>query len=195
MNKTSATFLMAALAILTLTACGPRKSGSRPEAEEAPVETYFTAIDRYLADSLGARYASGEICVPFHSYSAVDETDADDIKVWGDFWVMNYSVSGDTLKMVSGGSHPGLMHVRQHPDGHFEVTSFDGVGDGSEYLPSARRIFGERFDAFQAAYSNEKAREKARAEGLARYVHDNALSVTCYQDYGWPAVELPPYEK
>ena len=41
----------------------------------------------------------------------VDESDSADVRVWGDFWVFNYNISGDTLKTVSGGDHPGLFHL------------------------------------------------------------------------------------
>lgn len=170
-------------AVLLLVACGPKKV--------AAVEDCFTAIDRYLADSIGTQYLHGEICIPFHSYASVDEANQDDIQVLGDFWVMNYNVVGDTLMTVSGGSHPGKMHVKRSADGHFTVTSFEPVLDGSEFLPSARRIFGNQFDEFQAAYSNEKAREEARKEGIAAYVTTHEIPVKVYKDYGWPAVQIP----
>ena len=151
--------------------------------------TYFPAIDRYLTDSIGSQYAKCEHCVPIHSIVRVDERIAEDILVWGDFWVFNYNQSGDTLKCVSGGSHPGLMHIRQTEKG-FEVTAFDQVEDGSRYLPTAKKIFGDKFDAFKAINSDEKARERLRAEGLATYAKKNGLAVTLYQDYGWPAKKL-----
>ena len=120
---------------------------------------------------------------------AVDETNANDILVWGDFWVFNYNQVGDTLKMVSGGNHPGLMHVRQTENG-FEVTSFDRVADGSDNVPSAKRIFGDKYEAFQAFQSDDNKREQLRGEKLAEYVKKHNLSVTMYQDYGWPAKKL-----
>ena len=150
---------------------------------------YFPAIDRYLADSIGSRYAKGEHCVPIHSIVRVDERNAEDILVWGDFWVFNYNQVGDTLKCVSGGSHPGLLHIRQTEKG-FEVTAFDQVEDGSRYLPTAKEIFGDKFDAFKTINSDEKNRERLRAEGLATYAKKNGLAVTLYQDYGWPAKKL-----
>ena len=150
---------------------------------------YFPAIDRYMADSIGSLYAKGEHCVPIHSIVRVDERDVEDIKVWGDFWVFNYDQVGDTLKCVSGGSHPGLLHIRQTEKG-FEVTAFDQVEDGSRYLPTAKKIFGDKFDAFKTINSDEKNRERLRAEGLATYVKKNGLAVTLYQDYGWPAKKL-----
>ena len=150
---------------------------------------YFPAIDRYLADSIGCQYAKGEHCVPIHSIVRVDERNSEDILVWGDFWVFNYNQVGDTLKCVSGGSHPGLLHIRQTEKG-FEVTAFDQVEDGSRYLPTAKKIFGDKFDAFKTINSDEKNRERLRAEGLATYAKKNGLAVTLYQDYGWPAKKL-----
>lgn len=161
-------------------------SDSIVEEEEM---TYFTAIDRYLVDEIGKSYAEGEYCIPFHSIVGVDERNAEDILVWGDFWVFNYNLVGDTLKTVSGGNHPGLMHVRQTEKG-FEVRAFDPVGDGSTFLPTAKKIFGDKFDNFQAIHSDEQKREQLRAEVLADYVKKYNLPATMYQDYGWQAKKL-----
>ena len=105
--------------------------------------TYFSAIDRYMSEVFGKQYAEGEYCVPIHNIVAVDESNAADILVWGDYWVFNYNQVGDTLKCVSGGSHPGLMHLQQTDKG-FEVTAFDQVEDGSSFLPTAQKIFGDK---------------------------------------------------
>ena len=151
--------------------------------------TYFPAIERYLAEQIGSHYGKGEHCVPFHSIVGVDERNAEDILVWGDFWVFNYNQVGDTLKCVSGGNHPGLMHIRQTQKG-FEVTAFDQVEDGSRYLPTAKKIFGEKYNTFHAINSDEQKREKLRAEVLSDYVKKHKLTVSLYQDYGWPAKNL-----
>ena len=151
--------------------------------------TYFPAIDCYLVKELGSHYAEGEYCIPIHNIVDVDERNSEDILVWGDFWVFNYNQVGDTLKCISGGSHPGLMHIRQTEKG-FEVTAFDQVEDGSRYLPTAKKIFGEKYDAFQTINSDDQRREKLRADALAAYVKEHNLPVTIYQDYGWPAKEL-----
>jgi len=189
--------LFAFSALIILAACTnkqtttPASEGSE-ECAEAAMEvetTYFPAIDRYLADSVGSHYAKGEYCVPIHQIVGVDERNADDILVWGSFWVFNYNQVGDTLKCVSGGSHPGLMHVRQTEKG-FEVTAFDRVEDGSSFLPTAKKTFGDKFDAFQAVNSDEQQREELRAEVLSAYVKKHGLTATLYQDYGWPAKKL-----
>ena len=151
--------------------------------------TYFSAIDRYLVNEIGKHYAEGEYCVPFHEIVDVDERNAEDILVWGDYWVFNYNQVGDTLKTVSGGNHPGLMHVCQTDKG-FEVTGFDQVADGAENIKSAKRIFGDKYKTFQTIQSNDQKREKLRAEVLVDYVKAHNLSVTMYQDYGWPVKKL-----
>ena len=163
---------------------------SNEEVSKEQENTYLSAIDRYLVEEIGKHYAQGEHCVPIHNVVAIDESNTEDILVWGDFWVFNYNQVGDTLKCVSGGNHPGLMHVRQTDNG-FEVNSFDQVEDGSSNQQSAKRIFGDKYEAYQAINSNKEDREKLRAEGLATYVKKQGLSATTYEDYGWPAKQLP----
>lgn len=192
--------IIAIAALIVLAACG-NKQATAPTAEgegasnevteevELQETSYFSAIDRYLVDEIGKQYAEGEHCVPLQNIVAVDEHNAEDILVWGDFWVFNYNQVGDTLKCVSGGSHPGLMHVTQTENG-FEVTAFDQVEDGSGFMPTAKKIFGDKYDAFLAINSNEEEREKLRAEGLAKYIKEHGLTATMYQDYGWPAKEV-----
>ena len=148
--------------------------------------TYFQAIDRYLAEQIGSQYGKGEHCVPIHSIVRVDERNAEDILVWGDFWIFNYNQVGDTLKCVSGGNHSGLMHICQTDNG-YKVTAFDQVEDGARNLPTAKKIFGDKFDAYQAINSDEKKREKLRVDVLTSYVKKHNLNVSMYQDYGWPA--------
>ena len=90
-----------------------------------------------------------------------------------------------------------LLGVQLRPGGRqngFEVTGFDAVEDGSRYLPSAKRIFGKKYEAFHAINSDAEARERLRAEGLAVYAKRHGLGATLYQDYGWPVKKLPPVD-
>ena len=148
-------------------------------------------IEQYLTDSIGKQYAPGEVCIPYIQVVKLDDSIPDSVLVWGDFWVFNYKVEGDTLKTVSGGAHPG-MFIIQHSEGHgYVVTGFDQVADGSDNLPSAQRIFGDKYEAFHAINSNEEKREEVRAIQIADYVKAHNLPVKYYQDYGWPAKEIP----
>ena len=182
--------IIAAFSLTVLAAACKNNAKNEENTEASEPETYLTAIDKYLGQ-LGDQYTTGDVCIPFHTYLSADDSNTEDILVWGDFWLFNYAVAGDTLKTVSGGAHPGLMHVKQTPEGGFEVTSFDPVLDGSEWAPSAQRIFGDRFDEFQKASSDEKLREKARLAAVADYVRKNDIAATVVQDPGWPAVKIP----
>ena len=64
------------------------------------------------------------------------------------------------------------------------------VGDGSDFNPTAKAIFGDRFDAFMALYSNDDAKKAARAKSILDYAEANGLDISCYQDFGWPAVSI-----
>ena len=200
-------WMMAAILVFCgalVSGCQNKNEKAKPEKKEKVEKTektktktsladpnaYLGKVDDYLVSEIGSRYSQGEVCIPVAFVISADNGNTDDVKVWGDFWVFNFNISGDTLKTVSGGSHPGLMHLRTTDDG-YEVTKFEAVEDGSEYLPSAKRIFGDKFDAFQEISSAAEKREDIRLRNIADYVKKHNLKVTMVQDYGWPAVELP----
>lgn len=142
------------------------------------------AISDYLLREIAPYYLQGELCVP--SLLIAHEEDS---CVWGDFWVFWYNISGDTLKTVSGGSHPGRMTLT-YANTQPQVVDFERVEDGSRFMPTAKRIFGDYLDIFINMHSNESVREAVRHEQLSEYVQQNNLSVHYYQDYGWEAKEL-----
>lgn len=140
------------------------------------------AIDRYLIEEIGKDYAQAAYSIPFYNIVDIDESNDDDILVWGDFWVDNFDQVADTMINVSGGSHPGLMHIKKTEDG-FEVKALDQVADGSDNLPSAKKIFGDKFATFQKLNSDEGWREQVRADRLADYVMIHKLTAKWYKDY------------
>ena len=207
-RKESAVSVVVLMEFAALLWCCAQLMGCQPKSEEKtrvvePIvgdtvavvkdTNYFPAIERFFVNEIGAQYAESEYCVPFHKIVAVDERDAENILVWGDFWVFNYNRLGDTLKTVSGGNHPGLLHIRQTATG-FEVTSFDQVADGSDNLQSAQQIFGDKYEAFHDFQSNEEKREQRRLEVLADYVKKHNLDVSYVQDFGWPAKQIVNFE-
>ncbi len=195
MKRTGFLLISAALVMCLAAGCrnGKPAPAAVPEEETTPVENFFTTIESYLTE-IGSNYAPGEFTLPCYSYTIVDDSDPDDIQVWGDFWVFNYNRNEDTLETVSGGSHPGKFHIKKDAGGHFIVTGFDAVGDGSDYLPTARKIFGDRYEEFLDAQSNDEVREHARARAIADYVRDHEIPVKFYKDFGWPAVAIPSAE-
>ena len=141
-------------------------------------------ISDYLLREIAPYYLQGEICVP-----ALLIAHEEDSCVWGDFWVFWYNIAGDTLKTVSGGSHPGMMTLTYAND-QPQVIDFERVEDGSRFMPTAKRIFGDYLDIFMNMHSNESVREAVRREQLSEYVQQNGLNFHYYKDYGWEAKEL-----
>lgn len=154
-------------------------------------DVVMDAINKYLVDSIGVHYTQGDMCIPVIMMTCSDGMKNDSVYMWGDYWVFNYKVAGDTLKCVSGGDHAGKMLLTKNENGEFQVVSFEQVEDGHGNQESAKRIFGEYYDALQAVNGDENYREKARAGAIADYVKANNLPVKYYQDYGWPAKEIP----
>jgi hypothetical protein len=146
-------------------------------------------ISDYLVSEIGPNYLQGELCIPVLMMVAEEGTDSIYANIFGDFWVLWYNLSSDTLKTVSGGNHSGCITLRK--DGKaWTVTDFEQTVDGAGNQASAQRIFGKHYDIFWNMHSNEDVREAVRQEQLREYVKRHGLSVTCYQDYGWPAVSL-----
>ena len=198
MKKTTLWMLAAILICgVSMVSCGNKNAKEEAKEEPTQVEQVVSdaelckaAVNDYLVNVIGKNYAEAEYCIPSPFVISTNEGNKDDVLIWGDFWVFNYDISGDTLKTVSGGSHPGLMHLKKTDNG-FEVTNFEVVEDGEGNLESAKRIFGDNYDAFWEVNSNQEKREDIRLHFIADYVKEHNLPVKMLQDYGWPAVELP----
>lgn len=201
-TKIYITLTAAILLIAGMTSCKQKIAETIEDVVtlEVPQNPYLVAIESYLVDSLDKNYTPGEVCIPSYSVINIEEPGepsdstevitATDIKVWGDWWVFNYNIVGDTLQCVSGGSHPGMFLLKKDGD-VFKIVAFDQVEDGSRNLPSAKRIFGDSYEDFHAINSNQEVRDSVRLAMVAQYVQEHNLTVTHLQDPGWPAVTLP----
>ena len=165
-------------------------AGSLPAYEYPGPEVFYTVMYKFLIDTYEGNYPDAQVGIPCPIIVAMDDSNRDDILVYGDFWYFNYNLNGDLLENVAGGSYPGVMHFRSTDEG-YEVTGMEVVADGSDFDSSAKEIFGKYYNDFIKAESDADAREKTRAQIIANYVAANNLSVTAYQDYGWDPVKLP----
>ena len=161
MKKTTLWMLAAILFCgVSMVSCGNKnakeeaKEPTQVEQVVSDAELCKAAVNDYLVNVIGKNYAEAEYSIPSPFVISTNEGNKDDVLIWGDFWVFNYDISGDTLKTVSGGSHPGLMHLKKTDNG-FEVTNFEVVEDGEGNLESAKRIFGDNYDAFWEVNSNQ----------------------------------------
>ena len=148
------------------------------------------AVSDYLTHDIAKNYAPSDVCIPSISIVGTDTSNPDDTLVWGDFWVFNYKLENDTLLTESGGSHPGLMHLKKSDDNYI-VTKMDIVADGSDNLKSAKEIFGDKYEDFHKINANQDEREKVRLQFISDYVKFNKLAITKIKDSGWEPVDLP----
>lgn len=214
MKKRIITMMMAGVMVFSLCACGTAGADTKTaepvqESEETSAdetkeeekvtlppyeypgpELFYSVLYQYLIDELSANYEKAEVSIPCPVIVAEDESNKDDIMVWGNFWIFNYNLNGDTLECESGGSYPGVIHVKSTDEG-YEVTSMEVTEDGSGFEKSAKKIFGEHYDEFMGLGEDEDYRENIRAQIIANYVAANNLSIKEYKDYGWDPVALP----
>ena len=201
--------LLAILLMLTLavtfsfTACGSEEEAPAAEPEETaeaaaepevdatkygyggtdPVEA---AVYQYMVEEVSKSYDKTDVSIPTVSIVHVDYAPEDEILVYGDFWIDNYNIKGDTLRDISGGNYPGVIHLSKD----YVVTAFDQVADGGDFDASAKELFGDYYDDFIAVYNDSDARAELRRATVTDYVNFNGLDVKQYKDKGWPAVEL-----
>ncbi len=143
----------------------------------------------YVNTEIGQYFEASDVEIPYINIIDIDESDPNDVCVYGDFWYFTYKINGDTLETQAGGSFPGCIHLKKMTSG-YSVTGMDRVEDGSNFDPSAKKIFGDRYQAFMRMHSDGETREKERADQIAAYVKKNGIMVTKYKDYGWDAVTL-----
>ena len=151
-----------------------------------PVEL---AAYRHLVEEVGKNYEAADASIPVVQILDVDATDPENLVVYGDFWLYNYNIEGDTLECVSGGNYPGVMHMTKDGEGYV-VSSFDVVADGANFDESAKELFGATYDRFVEVSSDDAAHDELRKASVASYVSLNNLEVTQFQDYGWDPIAL-----
>ena len=151
-----------------------------------PVEA---AVYKYMVKEVSKNYDKADVAIPVVTIVHTDDTDQKDIVVYGDFWINNYNIKGDTLECVSGGNYPGVLHVKKDGDAYI-VSGAEFAADGEDFDKSAKELFGDHYDAFMKVYSDSDAREALRKKIVSDYVKLNGLKVSKYQDYGWDPVDL-----
>ena len=166
------------------------ETAALPAYEYPGPEQFYFVLYGYLVDELSQGFAPSDVSIPCPVIVAEDDSDPDDIRVYGSFWIFNYDLNGDILENVSGGDYPGVVYMKS-TDAGYEVTGMDVVEDGSSFTESAKEIFGEHYEDYIKLGGDEEERERIRAQIIANYVAANDLSITGYQDYGWDVVTLP----
>ncbi len=164
-------------------------AASLPAFSFADDEPYMNAILDYMNENAASHYDKSDVMIPLFQVLRTDDSNKDEVKVWGDFWVMNYRLEDKNLAFESGGSYPGMFTLIKDGDA-YKASSFDQIEDGSDYGPSSERIFGIDKELMDAFNNRDKDSEEIRKKTIREYADKNSLDIESYQDQGWDKVEI-----
>ena len=155
-------------------------------------EEYLKSITNYMINQ-NHFSTKNAIDIPSPNIIKYDDSDLNDIKVYGDFWIYGYVLVGDTFNNVHGGSFPGCMHL-ENKNGKFNVISFDVAEDGSNFDESIKKICNNEEELynkmFEAMDSTTDESINIRKEYIKMYRDEYNLDIKYYKDYGWRRVSI-----
>lgn len=153
----------------------------------------FDAVDAaaydYLAFEAEKDYEPSHVMLPCVTVVDVDESNPEDVLIYGDYWLWECAKEEDTLAVVAGGHRPGIIHAQRFGEGEtavYSATSFDEALTDQDLEP----LFGERYDAYTKVASDAQATEEKTAKVAADYVRTNGLEITKFQLPGGTPVDL-----
>lgn len=153
-------------------------------------DPYLPAVCDYIMQTYSPFYTQEDVAIPCPLILETDDTDPQDVRLWGIFVLDNYRLVNTTLIGESGGATPGLVHLKA-VDGGWQVTSMETVGDGDDFQKDVERIFGMReglLKRYQGITSDDI--NQARLRSVSDYVNWNGLNITQMQDFGWKPMAL-----
>ncbi len=124
----------------------------------------------------------GGVLVPAPVILETDETDPEDVKVWGNFRMFGYALSGSTLTETCQGGGRGLLHLKQSGDGYEAVSFDDGTDDAAlKTLCEGKSDLYGKFDGTDSDTAGSDLR-RARIQYLQDYVNSYGLNIDSYQN-------------
>ena len=155
-------------------------------------DPFYAPACQYIMETCGSQFEPEEIMIPVVDILRVDDSDPEDILVWGNYWVYNFALRGTTLMNRSGGNFPGIIHMKEDGDTY---TGFDMdlVESGSDYDSSIEELFGVD-DELRNAFAESTESYDLFMETLRWYRDDTGLDIEASQDFGWDPDLLDPDE-
>lgn len=163
---------------------------------DSSVPFSYTGSDLYLKTITDEMVAVGKehfgeqgaVELPTPYIVKIDDSDKNDIKVYGDFYIYGYDMNGTIFNCKNAGSFPGCYHL-QEKDGDVTFVSKEIAEDGSNNYSSLLKICGNDEDLVKTIYSVvENDKEKTRIEYVKMYANTNNLRVYGIKDFGWPVI-------
>lgn len=159
----------------------------------------YTGRDKYLKEICSDMVKTAteyfipedEKCVeiPTPYIVKIDDSDKNDIKVFGDFYIYGYNMDGSIFVNKNSGSFPGCYHLKEEKN-VISVVKKEIAEDGSSFMPSLIKICeGDEALANQVSQvASSDDREVKRIEYVKMYAKNKNIHVTAIKDYGWPII-------
>lgn len=166
-----------------------REGTKLPDYEYPDPSSKEYAVYQYLLQDYNEMVNTSlcDVTIPYALIFAEDEKNPDDIVVMLTGWISSYNQEDGVLEMQSGSEWTGAVHLKKTSDG-YEGMSLEALSDGSEYDPSAKRIFGSHYDDFKKITREDL--NKIQKQVISDYVTSNGLDINSYQDLGSDPVSI-----
>lgn len=152
-------------------------------------EEYLDVISDYLIEDSRNTQTDDttDVYIPYSIVVETEDSNPDDIVVYGSFNIDGYELLNTTLVAGYGSRGDGAFHIKKNADGSYEVISAD--------LPMVDEDEKEVFAPVDGLYErvtalSEDELGQARATAIAEYVNANGLNITQWQNYGWAPVSV-----
>ena len=159
----------------------------------------YTGTDKYLkvitedlvkmSDEFFDVESKQTVEIPTPYIVKIDDSDKNDIKVYGNFYIYGYNLNGVTFECQNSGSFPGCYHLKEEND----VVSFvskEFAEDGSNNYSSLVKICNNDEELVKKIFAahDDDSEHNTRIEYIKMYANNNQLSVNSIKDYGWPVI-------
>ncbi len=147
-----------------------------------------TVTEAMLIDADEKFATEGIVEIPTPYIVKIDDSDKNDIKVFGDFQVYGYALRGTIFYMENYGSMPGCYHLKEDESGVVSFASKEIAEDGSGFEPSLKKICGNDQKLYDDILKRDSNDSALRFEYIDMYAKANGLRILGIKDYGWPII-------
>lgn len=130
----------------------------------------------------------GAVEIPSPLIVKTDDSDKNDIKVYGDFTIDGYIMNGTIFDMKNGGSFPGCYHLKDE-NGNVTFVKSEIAEDGSDNYSSLVKICGGDENLTKEIFAaKDKDKDETRVKFAKMYAKEHNLRLSGIKDYGWPVI-------
>ena len=143
--------------------------------------SYLEAISKYLAKYDADNLEIGDGFIPCITSVEIDNSDENDIKLWGIFDIYNYTLSEETLVEKNGKRLVGMFSLKQLKDGKCSVKEAYFVDESDV---AAIEALCQDHDMALEGLKNPIVTEETRRFFISEYVKKSGLKASAYRPWG-----------